>query len=157
MRLYYMLLSRGALGVALMLALPCLGQTRPALSVVVEEPDTDDVACGIQASVLESTAVLTLRNNGVQPDSRPATNPFLHVNTLVSQIGTSGCAVSLRVSVTAGFPRRSFGGFTPRRSFTFAELCDQTRLLVGPHATMGSRVQRAVEELAKICLGELDY
>jgi len=132
-------------------------QERPTLQVLVEEPDEDARACGINKSTLESLAFLTLRNNGVQPIDQYG-EVYLYIAVTVIRLGTELCIASDKAEVFTFVPlsESSAGGFKGRRRAE-KQLCNSSGVISGRRGTFTTELSNSVEQRIKVCLGKLEY
>lgn len=128
---------------------------KPNLQIYVPELDSDTTTCGIQKSSLESIAALTLRNNGIHASQK--TNPYLFIHPRAYQIkGVEACIAYLSVTVEMPADKQSVNGFKARGE-TSTQLCGREAMYHGPISGMASQTIGYVEDMVKLCLGDLEY
>ena len=135
-------------------------QNKPSLQIVSEDPQGDAAQCGIDKSGIESIAALTLRNNGIQAVT-DFNKAHLYLNTTTLTTASGACAVNYDVAVRTYLPMPPSGidGFMPRKGRTFAkvELCRRGGLLIVPRVVAAENTYQKLENVIKLCLGELEY
>ena len=142
--------------IALVISVAAVAQQRPSLAVLVEDIDSDGIRCGLSKSALESIATLTLRNNGIQVGS-DFRGPYLAVETTALPNGNTGCVVNITMKIKTIRLPDAISIIKPRRDYLEVIFCYQGNLLMGANAGMAKRVNDALENQIKICLGTLDY
>ena len=155
------------LALALLWNMPAEAQTKPRVQIVIEELEQGSTPqsaarCGITKSSLESTAALTLRNNGILTSTEdPKVNSaILYVSVMTMQPTERTCLFATEVAVqgfsASDIARQAIGGFKPRRR-SHTVLCQEHRIDLATVALSGAMVLKHIDGMIKLCLGNLEY
>jgi len=155
------------LALALLWYMLAEAQTKPRVQIVIEPLEQGSAPqsaarCGITKSALESTAVLTLRNNGIlaSTDDPKANSAILYVSVMTLQPTERTCLFATEVAVqgftASNVARQAIGGFKPRR-LSHTVLCQEHRIDFATVALSGAMVLKNLDGMIKLCLGNLEY
>ena len=135
---------------------PATAQDKPRLQILVESPGSDVGKCGLTKAGMESTAILTLRNNGIL--TAPRTAPILYVNIKMIFFEIRRlCVGSVRVAVQS-LGERKVGAFTVRQGeYPTNRLCSESGLRSSPSDEAERDFSEAIEQHIKGCLSQLEY
>ena len=126
------------------------------LYVSVEGVDQDARECGVTEQTLRSPAVATLRNNRIDIVN-DRTLPYLSVKPNVMALASGNhCVYSLEVAIRDEDAPKVRSGFKTRRASSVF-LCKQDSLWIVPKLDVPKKLSESVEQLLKLCLGNLDY
>ena len=126
------------------------------LYVSVEGVDQDARECGVTEQTLRSPAVATLRNNRIDIVNERAL-PYLSVKPNVMALASGNhCVYSLEVAIRDEDAPKVRSGFKTRRASSVF-LCKQDSLWIVPKLDVPKKLSESVEQLLKLCLGNLDY
>jgi len=155
------------LALALLWNMPAEAQTKPRVQIVIEPLEQGSAPqsaarCGITKSSLESTAALTLGNNGILTSTEvpKANSPFLYVSVMTLQPTERTCLFATEVALqgftASNVARQAIGGFKPkRRSHTV--LCQEHRVDFATVALSGPMVLKNLDGMIKLCLGNVEF
>jgi hypothetical protein len=135
-------------------------QQKPGISLVIEQTNEPAVSCGITKSGIDSIAALTLRNNGIRVASSSTGTPFMWIQVVGLHPSSTRCSYFTNLSVRTYISLSPKGGgdFKPRNGPVVpAVLCEQTVLGTIDQGNAAMYFSNSLENLIKLCLGELDY
>ena len=137
-------------------------QERPGLRILIENLPSDAEKCGVQKSSMESIARLTLRSNQIDsfpPDYRERRLNILYIALNILAIDNINCVFHLSVRVhgnsSVDFSMEKLYGFASAQRRTV--LCENSITGIFGKAALVKTIHDDIEQLTKLCLGEMQY
>ena len=129
-------------------------KSKPKLSILIKEPSENDLKCGISNETIKTSAILVLRNNGIE-FSTDMTYPYLSISFATLPSDDFACTYHLTASILEGEVGKKRNGFSSK--YEAVRLCEKGAIARSRKSDMNKNLSDYTEDLLKKCLAEVEY